>query len=157
MYLIHHATQEKILADIQPISKSILKKELAKKSFSFDWLQESQHEIFAIFLQNDKKIVGLMALKDVPDELRIEIVLLESSKENIGEDKEFERIAGCLIAFACRLAFLRGYMGFVSLIPKTRLIPHYIKAYGFSQFGRQLATDSHNSHSLIKKYLSDEE
>ena len=62
MYLIHHATQEKIFADIQPISKSILKKELAKKSFSFDWLQESQHEIFAISLQNDKKIVGLMAL-----------------------------------------------------------------------------------------------
>ena len=156
MYLIHKTTREKRLFDIKPIAESALKK-VTKKSFSFDWLEETEHDIFALYLQNEKKIVGLMALKDVPDELRMEIVLLESSKENIGENKEYERIAGCLIAFACRLAFLKGYYGFVSLLPKTRLIPHYQKAYGFTQFGRQLATDTYNSQQLIKKYLSHEE
>ena len=104
MYLIHKTTREKRLFDIKPIAGSVLKK-VTKKSFSFDWLEETTHDIFALYLQNEKKIVGLMALKDVPDELRMEIVLLESSKENVGEHKEYERIAGCLIAFACRLAF----------------------------------------------------
>ena len=156
MHLIHKTTREKRLSEIKPLTESALKR-IAKKSFSFDWLQETEHDIYALYIQNEKKIVGLMALKDRPDELRLEIILLESSKENVGENKEYERIAGCLIAFACRLAFSKGYYGFVSLIPKTRLIPHYQKAYGFTQFGRQLASDSYNSQQLIKKYLSNEE
>ena len=156
MHLIHQPTREKRLSEIKPITESALKR-IAKKSFSFDWLQETEHDIYALYIQNEKKIVGLMALKDRPDELRLEIILLESSKENVGENKEYERIAGCLIAFACRLAFSKGYYGFVSLIPKTRLIPHYQKAYGFTQFGRQLASDTYNSQQLIKKYLSNEE
>ncbi|MDZ7878732.1 MAG: hypothetical protein U5L45_13715 [Saprospiraceae bacterium] len=156
MYLIHKTTHEKQLCEIKPISDSLLKR-IAKKSFSFDWLELTEYDIFALNLQNEKKIVGLMALKNVPDELRIEIVLLEASKENVGEHKEYERIAGCLIAFACRQSFLKGYSGFVSLVPKTRLIPHYMNAYGFQQFGRQLASNYPNSQQLIKKYLSNEE
>jgi hypothetical protein len=67
-----------------------------------------------------------------------------------------QAFVGCLIAWACRLAFIKGYYGFVSLIPKTRLIEHYKNAYGFEQFGRQLAVDAEQSHSLIKKYLKNE-
>ena len=70
--------------------------------------------------------------------------------------KIYENIAGCLIAWACRLAFIRGYYGFVSLVPKTRLIEHYKNAYGFEQFGRQLAVDTEQSHRLIKQYLKNE-
>ncbi len=42
-----------------------------------------------------------MSVEDIPVELRIEIRLIEVSKENIGHEKEYDRIAGCLIAFAC--------------------------------------------------------
>ena len=61
-----------------------------------------------------------------------------------------------LIAWACRLAFINGYYGFVSLIPKTSLIEYYKNAYSFEQFGRQLAIDTEKAHSLIKKYLENE-
>jgi hypothetical protein len=113
-------------------------------------------ELYALWVIPDNEIVGLMALKDVPEELRIEIVLLECSQENVGKTKVYERIAGCLMAFACRLAFIRGYYGFVSLVPKTQLIQHYLKMYGFEQFGRQLALDLDRSKLLIDKYLQDE-
>ncbi len=124
--------------------------------FEFDWQALTGCEIYALRLNRERLVVGMMALKNIPDELRIEIVLLESSRENVGRLKTYERIAGCLIGFACRLAFMRGYFGFVSLIPKTRLIEHYTAMYGFEQYGRHLAIDMERSQQLIEKYLSDE-
>ena len=156
MYLTHRKTKTKFVSEIVAVNEFKLDDEFFEDSFSFDWSQMLDYDIFAIRIENDNKIQGLMALKNVPDELRVEIVLLESSKENIGENKVYERVAGCLIAFACRYSFLKGYRGFVSLIPKTRLIEHYIEAYGFEQFGRQLATETQNSQQLIKMYISDE-
>jgi hypothetical protein len=36
------------------------------------------------------------------------MAFVEIAPRNQGNDKEFERVAGCLIAFACRLSFMRG-------------------------------------------------
>ncbi len=90
---------------------------------------------------------------DFPKEYRIHVNLLEVSSENVGNKKQYRNIAGCLIAYCCRLSFERGYGGFVSLIPKTQLIRHYQEKYGFEQFGRQLAVHSATSERIIQKYL----
>lgn len=94
-----------------------------------------------------------MSLIDYKKELRIEIHLLEKSKENKGANKKIENIIGCLIAHACQISFDNGYDGFVSLIPKTEIVNHYIKAYGFRYFGQQLAIEIEASRALIAKYL----
>jgi hypothetical protein len=96
-----------------------------------------------------------MSLSDYPSEKRIHINLIESSKENIGKDKKFRNIAGNLIAHATKIAFQKGYDGFVSLLPKTKLIPIYI-AYGFQQVGQYLAIFMKNAHNLIQKYHDNE-
>ncbi len=152
MQLFHKPTQTLVEAEIELIAKDDWRA-IKKNRFGFDWKTEKHLEVYKLFLPEDGKILGLMSLADVPEEFRIEINLLESSIENVGRDKEYEHIAGCLIAFACRLAFQRGYQGFVSLTPKTKLIGHYQKAYGFEQFGRQFGTDFYNSKRLIQKYL----
>lgn len=90
---------------------------------------------------------------DFPKEYRIHINLLEVSSENVGSKKQYRNIAGCLLAYCCRLSFEKGYNGFVSLIPKTQLIRHYQETYGFEQFGRQLAVYATGSERLIQKYL----
>jgi hypothetical protein len=156
MFLINRKNEQKVLSEIVAISETELSDILEEDNFEFDWQQETDYDLYALRVLDNKNTVGLMALKDVKDELRIEIILLESSKDNIGASKTYQNIAGCLIAWACRLAFIKGYYGFVSLIPKTRLIEHYKNAYGFEQFGRQLAVDTEQSHSLIKKYLKNE-
>ena len=74
--------------------------------------------------------------------------------ENRGRNKLIGRIPGCLIAYTAKLAFDKGYAGFVSLTPKTELIDHYIKAYGFLPQGIELAIDQKASQALILKYLS---
>lgn len=78
---------------------------LTKKRYSFNWhsLKKST-TIYKLNIAGEKDILGVMALIDHPDEKRIEIKLLASSIENQGRNKKYERIAGCMIAFACRLA-----------------------------------------------------
>lgn len=154
MHLVLCRTKETVLAQIGPLAPHEL--EIAQMRFEFDWHALSDMEVYALRVVHDNEIVGLMALRDVPEELRIEIALLECSKENVGKSKKLDRIAGCMIAFACRMAFLRGYFGFVSLIPKTQLIEHYKTLYGFEQYGRHLAMDLDRSRRLIETYLNDE-
>ena len=155
MYLTHRESSTQVAAVIEEVEKGDYKRIKQSKRFTFDWELEKDSQVFKISLVESKEIVGLMALKDVPNELRIEIHLLEASEENVGEDKVYDRIAGCLIAYACREAFVRGYFGYVSLIPKTELEEHYKNAYGMENEGKHVYTDLENSKDLIKFYLED--
>lgn len=141
---------------VDSLEKGDQKRIRDSKQFSFDWKLEKKKEnnIYKLFLLDEKdEILGLLSLKDIKDELRIHINLIEISERNIGRGKKYDRIAGCLIAYACQLSFDKSYDGFVSLIPKSRLINHYCKYYGFEQFGRQLGLSYEASVNLIKKYL----
>jgi len=136
-------------ADIAKIRRS--------KEFVFDWELEQPTELYKLYLKDDEsQILGLLSLKDYPEELRIHINLIEVIKSQVGKTKTLDHIAGCLIAYACALAFSRGYEGFVSLQPKTRLIDLYQDKYGFRQYGRLLAVEYEISKQLIDKYIGDE-
>ncbi|HEY0273722.1 MAG TPA: hypothetical protein VGC22_11095 [Chitinophaga sp.] len=154
----HQAIVEKVIEeDFKYIKKN-------KASFnSFNWNQFKDQEIYKLRLADSQDILGLMCLIDFPPEdgmNALEINLLEVSSENRGKDKVWAGIAGCLIAFACRESFRRGYEGWVFLIPKSGLIEHYTKAYGFSHV--PLATisrpagfmelETERARTLIKKY-----
>ncbi len=127
---------------------------LTKRRYSFIWktLKESA-AIYKLQIDGEDDILGAMALVDFPNEFRIEIKLLASSKENVGKIKKYEGIAGCLIAFCCRESIKKyGYMACVSLIPKTELKHHYINKYGMIDAGWQLYLDGKGLHNIIKKY-----
>jgi len=93
-----------------------------------------------------------MSVQINSSERRCEIRLLELSRENRGDFKVYDRLAGCLIAFACKLSFKEGFNGFVSLIPKTVLISHYMRKCFFSPMGAQLYVDGEISITLITDY-----
>jgi len=154
MYLLHNSTATLQAAVIERL-KLYEFGQIAKSNrfLSFDWRKEKGREVFKIRLNAPEKILGLMSLEDHAEERWIKINLLESSVENVGAAKEYDHIAGCLIAYACRLAFLRGYDGCVALLPKTELIAHYMDIYGFEVAGKHLYTELSNSYKLIKKYL----
>ncbi|MCB0836570.1 MAG: hypothetical protein KDD63_25440 [Bacteroidetes bacterium] len=126
-----------------------------KKSgqFEFDWRKPDIEKVYKLFDSQTTDILGLLYIEDYPEELRLEIKLLEVQKELVGKNKRIEGIAGCLIAFACAEAFKKGYQGFVSLVPKTLLINHYQNKYGFAKYGRQLAIEGYQANQLIENYL----
>ncbi|HEV2482503.1 MAG TPA: hypothetical protein VGS79_22720 [Puia sp.] len=109
---------------------------------------------------NDEMILGLMRLTDHPGD-GIEIALLEVSAENRRGKKKFAHIAGCMIAFACRESFKRGYEGWVFLVPKTYLVQHYSSKYGFifvpirtsSRPDGFMELNTGGSLRMIKRYL----
>ncbi|HVI44352.1 MAG TPA: hypothetical protein VM802_05765 [Chitinophaga sp.] len=130
---------------------------------SFNWSKYREQEVYKLRLTECQEILGLMCLNEFPPETGInalEIELLEVSVENRGNNKRLQGIAGCLIAFACREAFNRGYKGWVFLIPKSELIEHYSKAYGFVHIPLRavarpegfMELETGRSVQLLKKY-----
>lgn len=104
-------------------------------------------------IEGEEDILGVMALVDYPTEKRIEIKLIANSIENRGKFKQYDRIAGCLIGFACRLS-RKKYMdeACVSLIPKTELINHYKQKYYMTWGGWHLYMENDVLNKLIKEY-----
>lgn len=147
-----------LASSIELVIKSDFEWVEKSNQFKFDWRIESHNEVYKIYLLDaEDEILGLMSLVDYPTEYRIHLNLIETAANQRGKVKTIENIAGCLLAFGCQVAFTRGYYGFLSLQPKTKLISLYQERYGFQQFGRLLAVEGKSSRSLIQKYLFHEE
>ena len=155
MKLHNRETNEVVEAEIVRVAVNDFSKIKKSKQFLFDWDEESKFEVYKIIISEEEnpEIHGLISIIDTPEEMRVHINLVENSNENKGESKKYDWVAGCLLAFATKMAFENGYLGFTSLIPKTKLIGLYVNKYGFSQYGRQLAIEQDAALSLIQKYL----
>ena len=154
MFVVEVKTGRREKVRISKLKSSEL---LKLDSFDFEWCKETKFEVYKLSLISNEQIMGLLSIERVIEELRIEIRLLEISTENIGKNKLYDRVAGILIAFACKESFKNGFYGFVSLIPKTKLIIHYREKYGFQQFGRHFAIELQESERLMNRYLTYEE
>ncbi len=157
MVLINTETGEKYKGIIEKISPTEILRLKKNPNFTFDWPIEKENAVYKIHLKDQEEILGLISLIDIPKEFRIHINLIESSIANQGRNKRIKNIPGCLIAFTCKNAFKKGYDGFVSLIPKTKLVEHYHIRYGFIQVGNQMAVFGESSKLLIEKYIDHEE
>ena len=154
MFVVEVKTGRKEKVRISQLKHSELPK---LDTFDFEWSKQSNYEIYKLTLISNEQIMGLLSIERVIEELRIEIRLLEISNENVGKNKLYDRVAGILIAYACKESFKSGFYGFVSLIPKTKLIKHYTDKYGFRQCGRHLAIELQASELLMNRYLTYEE
>jgi hypothetical protein len=133
-------------------------KRITKSRFWFDWKEEKPCNVSKLCLKGTDDILGLVSLDVFPSESRIEIRLLAVSIENRGKAKNFSRIAGNLIAFACIESIKNfGEMACISLVPKTELIQHYIDGYGMLPAGKSLFLDGNELLQLIKNYDHDYE
>ena len=153
MRLINIETGEILIGEVIEVN---LKKLLKNKNLRFDWLKESKYLIVQLHIKGEEEILGLMSIIDIPNEFRIHINLIESSMKHRGKGKQIDNIPGCLISYCCKLAFEKGYDGFVSLILKTQLTDYYRKTYGFVQVGAQMAIFDEQSRLIISKYQIDE-
>lgn len=142
----------KIEIIIQPVKEDDYKK-ITKSKFYFNWKTEKDNDVYKLMIAGTDEIVGLISLINYPEEQRHQINLLAVSKENRGKNKVYDKIAGNLIAFACRESMkLYGQDACVSLVPKTKLRPHYIKEYGMEDAGIQVFLGGINLIKLLEKY-----
>jgi len=130
-------------------------KVLTKSRYSFAWRSfKTQTKVYKLQIKGKDDILGVVGLIDFPDERRIEIKLLATSRENIGKNKAYDRIAGCLIGFACRIAVAQyGEDACVSLVPKTTLVKHYMTRYHMLNAGWQLYLEGKALNQILKEYI----
>ena len=153
---------EAVIEPMTPDDFKTVKKDKVRFN-SFNWNAYKNREVYKIRLASEDTILGLMCLKDHPADgvNAIEIELLEVGVDNRRGKKRLANIAGCLIAFACRESFKRGYEGWVFLVPKSYLLKHYSSKYGFIHVPVKtqerpegfMELNTSNSLRLIKKYL----
>jgi len=155
MYVIHHESGKKIRAIVSKLDKKEIAVINKSGRFHFNWNKEAKYEVYKLTSTGVNEPLGLISIENRTSDYAVQIRLLASSKDSIGEGKQYERIAGCLIAFACKKSFSAGYEGYVCLKPKTDLEIHYQKAYGMASIGMYLITEQANSLMLINRYYEE--
>lgn len=119
----------------------------------FDWndLRMNVEEIYK--LVKNETILGLIFFFHETLLNKLEINKLEVSKENVGKDKQYDCIAGCLLAFAS-LHSLKYLSGEIYVMYKREVKHIYIGKYGFTPYDEYyVKSDRANSVELVSKYL----
>ncbi len=152
MFLIETAGGRKLHAIIELIEKADIKT-LTRSRFAFNW--KTMTNIYKLSIAGQSEILGVMSIVEIDEEERIEIKLLAVSKENVGANKNYERIAGNLIALAAKTAVIKyAENAAISLIPKTELGQHYMNKYGFEQAGRNLFLEGEKIINIINEFYN---
>ena len=114
--------------DIIPITLDEIKGVHKKDRWFFNWKKEYKenpsHSIYKLAIRGDNVIQGLISLEPIPDQLYIEMTLIENAPHNYGKNKRYLGVAGNMVAFACKLSFDLGYDGYVAFDAKTNLVDH---------------------------------
>lgn len=128
-----------------------------KDGWIFNWrkaLKESPNSTYVLVVKESNQIHGAVQLKHVEGMLVME--LLELSPQNIGKNRRFQGVAGCLIAFACResIKLKTEYKGYLTFVSKTELVEWYKSEYLATQtIGQRMYIDPISGNKLIEKYL----
>ncbi|MEN8157892.1 MAG: N-acetyltransferase [Bacteroidota bacterium] len=155
MVVVERISGRSYETEILPVTREDYKS-ITKARFWFNWREEKEYDVFKIRIKETNEILGLISLKNHKRESRTEIKLIAVSNENTGKNKKYEHIAGNLITFACiRALDFYGNWASVSLIPKTKLIQHYIEKYHMHPTGKHLFLDIVGIMKLINKYNHD--
>jgi len=157
VYILELKSNKLIAADIVFADKKNVP--LKKDGWNFNWKQLIQEENTQTFilktLEIPQSIEGVLHLKIENGMLIMDAV--EIAPHNIGRnEKKYDFVAGCLIAFACRKSFkLEGsYKGFLTFVSKTNLIHWYSTRYGATlALGQRMFIDAQAGEKLINKYL----
>lgn len=142
--------------EISTFTTKDLKQSTKKSGWKFNWKQElanNSREVYKLTIINNPDIIqGLISFTIKSDHIYMD--LIESAPFNLGRNKIYEGVAGNLVAFACKVAFQRGFDGFLSFTAKTKLIEHYEKTLGAYHFGNHLMIlETIASTILVDKYF----
>jgi hypothetical protein len=118
---------ESFETEIVEVTKLDLKSVTKANEWKFDWKKEAKEpdrQVYKLTIEENPSIIqGLASISDYGDHYYLHLV--ESAPFNLGKNKLYEGIPGNLFAFTCKLAWDKGYQGFVAFQSKTRLIEHY--------------------------------
>lgn len=125
---------------------------------------KSANTFVLITVESPDSIEGCLIYK-MRNEIEPYMAYIEIAPHNKGDSKKYDEVAGCLIAYACRLSFLLGkedYKGWLAFDvqeadkkDEQKLMTLYSKKYNARQFEQtttMLISPAHGE-KLIERYL----
>ena len=141
---------------------SVKRKEfpLRKDGWQFTWRKlakvEGAHYYKITTTQTPERMEGILMLTLLNEEMLF-MNNIEVAPHNYGRNGQFEKVAGCLLAFGCKKSFELGrgsYTGFLAFESKTKLINVYREKYGATlAIGQKMFFEPEVGQELMNKYL----
>jgi hypothetical protein len=136
---------------------SVQRLQIKKKQWLFNWhleLDQPGREVHKLIAVEDPATIhGLICLEDLGDHVFAH--LLESASFNRGRAKKYSGVGANLVAYACQLSFDKGYLGYVSFLPKSNLVEHYTQTLGAKSLGNQrMMIDTIGAKRLVDAYFN---
>jgi hypothetical protein len=137
---------------------SIHVRQIKKSDWSFDWQHElntPRREVYKLIARDEPdRIQGLLCVEDSGDHVFAH--LLESARPNRGKAKRYAGVPGNLMAYACQLAFDKGYLGFVVFVSKSALIAHYAETLKAQVLrGNRMVLNTAAARYLVDRYFTE--
>ena len=134
---------------------------LKKDGWQFTWRRLAKTEgamFYKITLEETPNLLeGIIMLTMMYDET-LYMNNIEVAPHNYGTSGQYENVAGCLLAFACRMSQAKGnghYKGFLTFDSKTQLISLYENKYGATRaLGQKMFFTPEAGDLLIERYLN---
>lgn len=157
MYILEVASGDSF--EVELVLASSKDMPLKKAGWIFDWrstiIKENTRTYILRLRFSPNDIQGIIHLKEADGMLIMDLV--EVAPDNLGtKGKKYDRVAGILIAFACRESFKldNEYRGYLTFQSKSELIELYNRKYGAKlAFGQRMYIDPHAGEKLMIKYL----
>lgn len=70
--------------------------------------KEAGHETYILVTEETPNIIEGCLIFEMKKKVEPYMAYVEITPHNKGLDKKYEKVAGCLIAFACRLSFIKA-------------------------------------------------
>ena len=130
--IVNVRTGERLATVILPVGQDELRPR--GSDWRFDWRSTMKtSEVYRLVEPARSDVtLGLIGLRKFPDQF-VEVDLLEVNSRDVGFQKEWDGIAGSLLAFAALQSFRIGGEGYVAIYAKTELLDHYETKYGFQR------------------------
>lgn len=125
------------------------------QGWKFDWTKETDSNISALYLENDKVIQGLIATRLDSSSNAVYVKLAETAPHNYGKDGKYAGVGAHLFAHACKEAKDNNFDA-VYFVSKTKLKDYYIDKLGAENlFGDTMIIQNKAFSKLIKKYYKE--
>ena len=123
------------------------------------------YETYVIICEETPEIIEGCLIFELQDVVGAYMAFIEVAPHNRNENRRYDKVAGSLIAFACRMSFIRGdeeskgYLTFEvieeEIENKEKLIAMYIDKYKALYFGQTtLFITPEGSEQLINEFLN---
>lgn len=144
--LVDTQTGKEVKTFVRQIKNPNILDGLTKESGWFvDWkklLIKQQCEIYALYVENDDTIQGLVALKPIKEDIAVYVQWMVANPQNqkrIISEQKYIGIGGHLFAIAANISIRYGFDGyFYGDAANSKLVQHYVdklKADSFAMYG----------------------